>query len=81
MGATNSTATVRATYQGVKPKKNPQDVAKNRIFVPTQTIALLIGNSQYEDVRKAGKTGYVDINQAPQDLERMSKFFQSLNFN
>ena len=45
MGATNSTATVRPTYQGVKPKKNPQDVTKNRIFVPTLTIALLIGNS------------------------------------
>ena len=81
MGATNSTASVRPTYKGEKPKKNPQDVAKDRLFVPTLTIALLIGNSKYEEVRKAGKTGYVDIDQAPQDLERMSKFFQSLNFD
>jgi len=32
-------------------------------------------------VRAAGKTGYVDIAQAHQDVERMSSFFQELGFD
>jgi hypothetical protein len=41
----------------------------------------LIGNSKYDNVRKAGKTAYLDIDQASQDVHGMSTFFQELGFD
>lgn len=63
MGAADSTVKVDkiTKYDGKDPKRSEKDINDGRYFEPTLAIAWLIGNSKYDNVRKAGKTAYLDI--------------------
>ncbi len=55
-------------------------------FEPKRTIAWLIGNENYSNVRtapadKEPKPDYADLTQVPKDIETMSSFFTELKFD
>ena len=62
------------TWQGKKPTMDLEELEEGRIFEPTETVAWILGNSDYSEVRQA-KPQYKDIPQAPEDVKRMEEFF------
>jgi hypothetical protein len=59
MGAISSSSSVKAksrfVFEGKKAVKDPELFKKGCYFEPTDTIAWLIGNTDYNQLRMAGK--------------------------
>ena len=41
------------TWQGKKPTMDLEELEEGRIFEPTETVAWILGNSDYSEVRLA----------------------------
>ena len=62
---------------------NKNDLEDNRYFIPTKTVAWIIGAQKYDKVRSAGKrfANFKNLDQVPQDIKGMSNFFHELKFD
>lgn len=69
-----------STWGGKKPSLDLEELEDGRIFEPTETVAWLIGISNYDEVRQV-KPAYLDIDQAPKDVARMEDFFEEIGFH
>lgn len=58
----------------------PDYKEENRYFEPTETIAWIIGNSEYDNIRDAGESLFVDKPTVFGEIERVTLFYRRLGF-
>ncbi len=59
-------------------------IPREKRFVPKISVAWLIGVQKYDRVRNAeqdAKPNCLDLDQVPEDVEKMASFFKRLNFD